>query len=219
MSGSKPSPLVVQPAPGRPDLLQISINQALAPPEKAMFADHVQVERVRDGVRLLFGKLHPTQPSTCTNAVEVSFPLRPFYNQLYKSVSSDRSGRLPFYKSAEKAVARFGYERVASLERVSQFDKVAAIRSNFVFMALHEDDAAIDFYHLDASTVQSVVQEAVARGALSVPPGFRGVLRIVISPSVLLYFLEQCIKLAEELKAGNAGIDDGQAIDPEGATS
>ena len=213
VSGSKPTPLVVQQAPGRPDLLQVSINAALAPPEKAMFADHVQVERVRDGVRLLFGKLHPTQTDTCTNAVEVSFPLRPFYNQLFKSIASARPGRLPFNKSAEQAVVRFGYERIASLEPVARFEKVAAFRSNFALMALHEDDAAIDFYHLDASTVQVAAQAVASQQGLPASTGFRGILRIVVSPSVLLFFLEQCVKLAAELKTGSVDLDDGEAIE------
>ncbi len=196
--------IVVKTAPGRPDLVQVSIDAALAPPERAMFADHVQVENVRDGVRMLFGKLHPTKPNLCSAAVEVSFPPRSFVSHLCRSVEASRPEG-SFHEVVEKAAKRFGYGRIDSLGR-AEFDRVQAFRSNFVYMALHDDDAAIDFFHLDAATMQLALQGAAQGGHIA--PDFRGILRIVVSPALLLYFLDACVHLGQELKTANPELAD-----------
>ena len=52
----------------------------------AMYADYVQLKRVRDGVQIIFGKTHPIIEGQIVQAAEISFPYRAFVNQLYKSV-------------------------------------------------------------------------------------------------------------------------------------
>lgn len=214
-AGIRQSGLVIERVAGRPDLVHVSVDAALAPPEKAMFVDYVQVGKARDGVRILFGKLHPSRAGVCTGALEVSFPLRQFVNQLHKSVEGARPTGT-FHQTVEEVVKKYGYERIASLDPVD-IDKASAIRSNFVFMALHEDDAAIDFFHLDASTMQVALQSAASRGTAPAT-GFKGVIRVIASPTLLLYFLDECLKIAVSLKQENPALDDGLPAFGEEAT-
>jgi hypothetical protein len=199
----RPSALTIERSTGRPDLLHIGINATLAAPHQMMYVDHVEVRRVRDGVRMLFGKLHPNRQDVCVRGLEVSVPMRTFVNHVYKSFTREGPGG-SFHRLVAKAVEQFRYERIAKLETTEFREAVAAIRSNFVFMALHEDDAAIDFFHLDAATLQSVLQGG------PVPEDFRGLIRVAVSPPLLLYFLDECAKVAEDLKRENPQLDDGQ---------
>jgi hypothetical protein len=191
-------PLVVERAPGRPDLFKIDVNFAMAAPELAMYADYVHVKRVRDGVEILFGKVHPFDSTRVEQAIDISFPYRPFVTQLVKSAESERGGgHRPFKESVQEAIARFGYNKIEKLEEPREMKSFSAFRSNFVYMALHEDDAAIDFYHLDAATMQMAQAAAATTGRGSA--GIKGVIRVVVSPTLLLYFLKLASTIAEEL--------------------
>ena len=191
-------PLVVERAPGRPDLMKISMNFAIAAPDLAMYADYAQVLRVRDGVQILFGKLHPLDFTKLEQAIDISFPYLPFVNQLYKSVVIERDGgQKPFIESVQENVSKFGYVEIEQLEVPKEISRLKSFRSNFAHMALYEDDAAIDFFHLDAATMQMIQATAASTGQGTA--GVKGVIRVVISPTLLLYFLKHSTTVAQEL--------------------
>jgi len=198
---------------GHPDLVKLNVNIAMASPDVAMYADYVALSRVNDGVRLLFGKMHPLDEGEIFQAAEISFPYRAFVNQLSKSVNDPREGgQSPFRESVVDAVARFGYPVVKDLAVPKSIKQLGAFRSNFVFMALNEDDGAIDFFHVDAATMGRALQAAAgARGGEPIA-GFKGVMRIVLSPALMLYFIEKASLLAADLEASIPGINESPTV-------
>jgi len=211
---AKSSPLIIERVQGRPDMITVGINVAMAAPDVAMYADYVHLRKVRDGVQVIFGKTHPLVEGEIVQAADISFPFRAFVNQLYKSVNSVRPGGQPSFKeSVDQAAKRFGYEKIDGLAEPKQMKQVTAFRSNFVAMALQEDDAAIDFHHLDAATMQAALQAVAANAGQAPLLGFKGVLRVVVSPSLLLYFLETACKTAEEIKAATPGIEESPTVE------
>jgi len=195
--------MFLEAAPGRPDLVKVNLNVAMAAPTVAMYADYVALRRVRDGVSILFGKRDPISEGVLLQAVEISFPFRPFVNQLVRSVTDPRPGGLAFKESVILAVEQFGYAPVGEESAPTAIKNVASFRSNFVYMALHEDDAAIDFFHLDAPTMH----RAINGPDLSIA-GFKGVMRVVLSPTLLRYFIEKAGVVAKELEASIPGINE-----------
>ena len=196
---SQAAPLLVRPTPGRPDLVQLSLNVAMAAPDVALFADYVDVSRGQDGMRILFGKMHPLKPGTCIQAVEISFPFHPFVSQLVKtSIVDSNPGDTTFQRKVEAAIEPFGYVPIENLEAPKEIMQLVAFRSNLTNMALHDDDAAVDFYHLDAATMHAVMTAAAGTGQAPTA-GFKGVMRIVVSPMLLAYFLKKCAVFADEL--------------------
>jgi hypothetical protein len=209
-------PLTLEQVPGRPDLVTVSLNVAMAAPDLAMYADYVQLKRVRDGVQMIFGKVDPLDETRLLQAALISFPYRAFVNQLYKSVVDPRPGaQRAFRDSVESAAKQFGYTSVAEMPGVTEIKQVGAFRSNFVAMALQEDDAAIDFFHLDAATMQAAVQMAVAAagGRRELPLQFKGVMRVVMSPTLLRYFIETACNLTKEIVAATPGIDESPTVE------
>jgi hypothetical protein len=213
VQSAKSFPLLIEKVPGRPDLISVGVNVAMAAPDVALYADYVHLKQVRDGVQILFGKLHPISDSQIQQAVEISFPYRAFINQLYKSVVGPRPGQPPFRESVQDAIKKFGYAPIGALPEPNDIKRVASFRANLVVMALHEDDAAIDFFHLDATTMQ-LVQASVAAGPVGQQSlGFKGVMRVVVSPTLLGYFLEMACDLAEKIMAANPAMTDAPIVE------
>jgi hypothetical protein len=177
--------------------VQVTMEAALAPPAKSMFADHVQVERSRDGVNLLFGKRDDS--NALRSVLEVSFPFKSFITQLHDSVIKQLPHQTePFIATARRALAEFGYEKIEKLDKLPIGSHAGSIRANAAFFALFEDDAAVDFFHLDAQVLHMLSSEST-RGR-KVASEIRGIVRVVLSPPVLLYLLERCDVVAEELQ-------------------
>jgi hypothetical protein len=199
--------IVVQASPSHPGAKQVTINAALAPPDKAMFADHVRVDQTRDGVRVLFGKLHPIDSNQCISAVEISFPQLAFYNQLYKSLSVPQPDGRTFLETVDGSLEGFSCDRISrDLDPVAAYERVVPIRANYASIAAHGDDAAIDFFHIDAPTLHAASQ--VADNGFAATPGFRGVIRIVVSLPLLVYFLGKIVQVAEKIKREHPRVDD-----------
>jgi hypothetical protein len=177
----------------------LSINASVSPPQRTMFADYVQVDRTRDGVTLVFGKcdLGPN-PSSVRNVLDISFPRRSFLNQLYQSVTETQPHqREPFIATAKRIVGEFGYEPIAEQPALNVTTHAGSIRANAAFFALFEDDAAIDFFHLDAQVLHALSRT----GNTSSLRDVKGIIRIVVSPPILDYLLTRCVAVAETLKA------------------
>lgn len=187
-------PLVIEQGPQG---VQVTIEASLAPPQKSMFADYVQVERSRDGVNLTFGKRDDS--GTLRNALEVSFPFKSFITQLHESVVNKHPHQTEsFMATAVRAVSEFGYERIEQLDKATIGSHAGSIRANAAFFALFEDDAAIDFFHLDAQVLHTIT--GASKRGLKMASEIRGIVRVVVSPPVLLYLLERCDAVADELQ-------------------
>lgn len=193
-------PLVIEPRSAGG--VSVTIEASLAPPQRSMYADHVEVARSRDGVTMVFGKAD--EADSIRNGVEVSFPFKSFIDQLITSVVTQLPHQTePFIETAKKSLAKFGYQPITELSR-RKIDKAASIRSNAAFFALHEDDAAIDFFHLDAQVLHAL--SGALRQGFQLRNEIKGIVRIIVSPPVLVYLLQQCVNLATDVQiALNSG--------------
>lgn len=182
---------------------QLVVNIEALPdiiPEKSFYADAVVVATARDGMTICFGKLEPAflsgGASRLAAVLELSFPHKSFYNQLYKSVVSElEPGRLPFRASVDATCAKLNLaDDAATPAKLTGTDstKTAAFRVNAAIMSLHDDDAAVDFFYLDA-----IALRALSMGAPL--PELHGIVRVVLSPFMLKQFLDRCIEEAEQL--------------------
>jgi|SRR5467141_2198140 len=190
--------------------VSLKINPEVVP-EKSFFADYVSVVDAKDSMSLIFGKLEPQLMKQGGERhlgaiLELSFPYRPFYNQLYESLfKSDDAGKPPFHVSVQQWVERNGYELSdpAKSPPVSAAGsaKYAPFRVNAAALALFEDDCAADFYYLDAMALRGLSQGAPP------PGGLNAVLRVVMSTRLMHEFLLQCIETGKALKERMPSID------------
>lgn len=166
-------------------------------PKRVLYVDYADVQRSVDGVRLKFGKFDPfaetEQDAKLHYALEVSFPNAQFCNQLYRSIRQpSEPGKPLFTASLEAAITSNGYSRIEKLPVPRGADKQAFIRANAAVMFVFEDDTSVDFLHLDAMSLH-----LASKGK---PVGDVGdVLRVVMAPNLLLYFLERVKTIAQEM--------------------
>ncbi len=177
--------------------LAIEIPPGEYAPKRVLYVDYAEVQRSVDGVQLKFGKFDPfaqaEHGARLHYAIEVSFPNVQFCNQLYRSIRlPTEPGKPLFTTSLEGAIAKNGYRRIQELPVPRGADKQAFIRANAAMMFVFEDDTSVDFLHLDAMSLH-----LASKGK---PVGDVGdVLRVVMAPNLLLYFLERVKAIAEEM--------------------
>lgn len=178
--------------------VSLSIDAPVTPPQRTMFADYVQCDRCRDGVSLVFGKCDVgPEPRSVRNVLEISFPKRSFLNQLYRSVAERQLEQTEsFIQTAARVLKEFDYEKISSLPVLPPSSQAGSIRANAAFFALYEDDAAIDFFHLDAAVLRGLAQTQDLR----LIQGLKGLIRIIVSPPILDYLMTRCAAVAAELE-------------------
>jgi hypothetical protein len=171
------------------DIVTVDLEKFDAP-AKALFADYVQVDKTRDGVLIVFGKTGVV----LRNVVEVSMPYTPFYSQLYRSLVTLLPGEsTPFRDTAREMLKHYEYEEINRIEPLP-FSEGSAIRANACFVVAHADDAALDFFYIDAPTLAAVTRTGKLPGRVV------GIIRVIVSLPVLVFFVERCIAVAEQLR-------------------
>lgn len=187
---------------GQETILTVELNTQLAAPERSFFADFLSLRITAEGVSCLFGKRDPMAASRLRLLLEISFPHRQFHEQLYRSIVEPMQGKVAFEESVRNAASRFswvppeasGTPAAPSTDVLPTDDKYLCTRANAAFIFLHEDDACADFFHLDAATINILLTGGRAPGVL------KGIVRVVMSPTLLLRFIEEVKRTAQEIR-------------------
>lgn len=188
------APVVVR-RQGGEALLQIQLQPGQYPVPLMQFAaDYVDVRVKPDSVHLVFGKLDEFKgDGPLSYALVVSFPYSQFVRQLYDSIVNPvEPGKPPFKETVEQAQRKTGYPLISSMPTVEGATKQGGARANSAAVFIYDDEACIDFFHLDAFALHMA-----SRGSNDLNATV--VMRIVTSPNVLAYFIERVIRAAEDL--------------------
>lgn len=175
-------------------LLHIQLQQGAYPvPPRQMVADYADAQVVLDAVHLVFGKLDAFDPlgQPLSYALQVSFPYSQFVRQLYRSIIEVMPpNNRPFLETVREA--QRGYQKIESMPKVRGAAKQGHARANAAALFIYDDEACIDFFHLDAFALTQANQ-----GVQDVNVAL--VVRIVTSPNVLGYFLDAVVRAADEV--------------------
>jgi len=166
-------------------LAEIGIDYSRADiPDRSYYADHVDVQRARSGISLLFGKLMPGA-SRLRTQVEVVFPDDMFVRQLWRSSRE-------MHKSLEENRGKLG--TIQEISEVEGTDKVQTFRSNNVFLGQWGDEAVADFYYISPRDFY-YAKEGLR--TVSLEP----VVRIAMHPGLILELLDKCRGFASTLES------------------
>lgn len=164
-------------------LLEISVNYEKADvPDRAYYADYVDVVQGRYGFSLFFGKLSYPQ-GTLRNKVEISIPLHSFVRQLWNGSREFHAALMKEYES----------KQLIPVILTSDTDKVQSFTSNNVFMSKLGDEATLDFYFIPPSEVNYFHRGH--RTSVDLQP----VIRIVVPTPVVLELLGKCDEHAKSV--------------------
>jgi hypothetical protein len=153
-------------------------------PERAYYADYVEVQPARSGISLLFGKLIPGTEKLRTQ-VEIVFPNDMFLRQLW---GTTRDVHRTLLEIRDKL-------KIEPMGKATETEKVQTFRSNNVFIGMWGDEAVADFYYLSPRDFYLVRTGAMAR------VGLEPVVRIVMYPGLLLEFFEKCKEMVPALES------------------
>ena len=140
----------------------------------------------------------PNAPPELGSLLEITFPFKQFYHQLAKSLETP-GPKGPFIEAVKSEVAKLKYPTnllgaVAATTRPvpPPRERIGCARCNAAVMSLYDDDAAIDFFYLDAMTLHSLSQGTRLKE-------LKGVIRVVLTPSVFLRYLTAVAEIAASL--------------------
>lgn len=164
-------------------------------PPRQVIADYVSVHVADDAVHIVFGKrdLFDPENAALSYALDISFPYSQFIRQLYRSVVTPVGpNAAPFRVIVEQAQQTRGYPRIENMPAARSATKQGTARANTGAMYVYDDEACIDFFHLDAFALHLASQ-----GADEV--NLQSVVRVVTTPNLLAYFIEQIVRAADEV--------------------
>lgn len=187
MNRQGPVRYVVHETPeGQPGMLTLGVAYDEAPvPEHYYVADYYQVIVSDFSVLLIFGKLDHPQVDRLRNKVEIYFPVENFVRQLWNSSRQ-------FQTSLEKYVTDNKAEPVKASKVPAQTDKVQTFQSNNALMVQATGDCIIDFFYISP-------KDLWLKPIKSEPIGMEALVRVMVTASVMLGFLHECDKAAQEL--------------------
>jgi hypothetical protein len=157
-------------------------------PQHYYVSDFVHLENLDPNVLLVFGKKETSTSDTAKlrNKIEIFFPAVFFVNQLWRSSRE-------FHETLKKYVAGYDYE-VPDLSRADvDADKVQTFHSNNVLMVLSGGEAMLDFFYVSP---RDLLLKTRKRGTIEL----EALVRVVISPILLLSLMNGCVPLVEKLK-------------------
>lgn len=174
------------------------------PPNKSFFADFVHVEDNLNDVTMIFGKLRPkmfADGEQLRFAIEVSFPHGHFCEQFDDLIREGQDGQPSFLESLNGALAgRLLERKPATMPKFPSDNKeFGGVRANAAFLYLQDEEACIDFFYLDAATMHGMRNGS---GPTRIP----GLLRVLLTPAILLLFLNRCIVVAEEIRSSTKNL-------------
>lgn len=171
--------------------VQLALDKYPVPPAQ-LAADYVDVRVEPDSVHLLFGKLDEfKRDDPLIYALVVSFSYSQFVRQLYNSIVNPAEPGKPTFAATVEQAQR-GYPRISDMPRVHGAVKQGGVRANAAAMFVFNDEACIDFFHIDAFALHSASRGANELNATAV-------MRVVTAPNVLAYFLESVTRAAKEI--------------------
>ena len=171
---------------GQPKMLTLGVAYDQAPvPEHYYVADYFQVVINDLAVLLIFGKLDHPKMDRLRNKLEVYFPADNFVKQLW-STSRD------FQKSLEKFVTEKGIEAARPSNVSAQTDKVQTLHSNNALIIQAASDCIIDFFYISP-------KDLWLKPPKGEPIGMEALVRVMLTASVMLGFMQECDKAAKEL--------------------
>jgi len=171
---------------GQPTTLTLGVAYDEAPvPDHYYVADYFQVIVNDFSVLLIFGKLDHPQLDRLRNKIEIYFPVDSFVRQLWKTSRTYQS-------SLEKYVANNKAVPVRPSNVSPQTDKVQTLQSNNALIVQATGDCIIDFFYISP-------KDLWLKPPKSEPIGMEALVRVMVSASVMLGFMQECDKAAKGL--------------------
>lgn len=165
----------------------IKIDYTDAPvPEHYYVADYFYAADLGFQALLAFGKWEDAgQKEKLRNKLEIYFPAAFFLSQLWKS-------RRDFHKTLRGLVVKHGFSAAEAGSPDTKAEKTQTIHSNNVLMVLSGGECMMDFFYLSPRDMYLRIRK---RKPLALEP----LVRVIISPTHLLGFLDACEPIAASL--------------------
>jgi hypothetical protein len=192
-------------------LLKINISEDYTP-TRTFAVDYCHVSPSLDGIRMLFGKKSPFSTDQVLKfhfLIDITFPHAAFVNQLYKSLLTPSDPKKPLFgESVKQSVDKNGYAVIEQMPPPSVADstvepKLGSGRGTLALMHIFDDEASVDFLHLDAMTLHMASQGKPIRAD---KVGQESV-RFIMAPNVLQYLLKLVEQVAKDLMQTTPGIN------------
>jgi hypothetical protein len=165
-------------------MLAIDYSEAPVPPHYYV-ADYYEVVNRDPQILFTFGKLNYPNENQLRNKLEIDFPAQHFIVQLWRSAGE-------FHKMLRAFVRQFGYQPVAPGSISEPVEKVQTIHSNNALMIQSGGECMIDFFYL--SPRDMALKMPKSESVLLEP-----LVRVIMSPNLLLGLLDACEPIAESL--------------------
>jgi hypothetical protein len=180
----------------------LAIDYSHAPvPEHYYVADFYQVVNKDPQVLIIFGKLNYPKADELRNRVEIYIPAFSFVNQFWKS-------RQEFHGILRQFVERFGYRPEPPGHASQETDKVQTLQSNNVYMIHSGGECMLDFFYLSP-------KDLYLKAPQGQEVGLEALVRVMVTPSLLLGFLDACEPIAESLRPKWEGAEaHGETVEP-----
>lgn len=165
----------------------IKIDYTDAPiPEHYYVADYFYVADLGFQVLLTFGKWENAgQKDKLRNKLEIYFPAIFFVSQLWKS------SRV-FHKTLRDLVVKHGFSATEAGSPDTNAEKTQTIHSNNVLMVLSGGESMMDFFYLSPRDMFLKIRKRK-------PLELEALVRVIISPTHLLGFLDACEPIAASM--------------------
>jgi hypothetical protein len=171
---------------GEPAMVTLGVAYDEAPvPEHYYVADYYQLVVGDFSVLLIFGKLDHPQQDRLRNKVEIYFPVDNFVRQLWGTSRA-------FQTSLEKYVATNRAEPLRPSSVSAQTDKVQTLQSNNALIVQSASDCMIDFFYISP-------KDLWLKPMKSEPIGMEALVRVMVTASLMLGFLQECDREARQL--------------------
>jgi len=186
VSGDGPVSFRISPINEQSSQVEISIDYSRADiPNLQYDADYATVLKSRTGIVLSFGRLE-TGTSKLRSKIEISFTRESFLNQVWHS-SRDLAN------TVKRTVADHTLEPIVP-ENLGTVEKTQAFRSNYTYMSVMAQEAALDFYHLSPGEVHQ------ARLGKKSEIYLQAVVRVVCAISLVQELLTVAEPFAKEIE-------------------
>lgn len=181
-----------------PSRILMRVDYADAPvPRDYYVADYFYVENKDPNILMVFGKREGDD--RLRTKVEIFFPAMFFVRQLWKSSRQ-------FHKTLDEYVVKNGYRSEVPGKQGLPAEKAQTLQSNNVLMVLSNGDSMMDFYYMSP---RDMYYKPLRKREIELEP----LARVIISPPLLLGFLDECGKIAESLSVKFGGDDDDENLE------
>jgi hypothetical protein len=186
LSGSGPVRYKIQSVKDGIQTAMLAIDYSDAPvPPHYYVADYYEVANRDPQILLTFGKLNYPNENQLRNKLEIDFPAQLFIMQLWNSA-------VLFHKALRAFVQQFGYQPIKPGSISEPVEKVQTLHSNNALMIQSGGECMVDFFYL--SPRDMALKMPKSESVLLEP-----LVRVIVSPNLLLGLLDACEPIAETL--------------------